>query len=320
MKVPTQWLSFSFRSLEAVAVGGRGLKPIERVRLAAMLGPFYGMAGLGVMSYGDEVAEELGAEPGGSRQALIRSGVIDGLSVWVAGDPKDAFSVGPRLAAIGAFTEQWRKMTQEGTPQTLFGPSGEILGGTSRELWNALTHLFHGRPIASADALGTAARQPSGINSKLNGLGILLNKVYTNKRGEQVAEDMSVISGAWTSLGLTPYSVQDLYSRDTEAFSNKRDLTKARKWVAGNNTEAFDLLTSGNREDFDKGIRRLAESADFIETLYASKAEKQKLRLATLKGLPSRVNRLFDAAYSHDENDMALYVQKTLQRLQGDSN
>lgn len=320
MKVPTQWLSFSFRSLEAVAVGGRGLKPIERVRLAAMLGPFYGMAGLGAMSYGDEVAEELGAEPGGSRQALIRSGVIDGLSVWVAGDPKDAFSVGPRLAAIGALTEQWRKMTQEGTPQTLFGPSGEILGGASRELWNALTHLFHGRPIASADALGTAARQPSGINSKFNGLGILLNKTYTNKRGEQVAEDMSVASGIWTSLGLTPYSLQDFYSRGTEAFSNKRDLTKARKWVAGNNTKAFDLLNSGNREDFDKGIRRLAESADFIETLYASKAEKQNLRLVTLKGLPSRFNKLVENAYRHDENGMALYVQKTLQRLKGDSN
>ena len=131
---------------------------------------------------------------------------------------------------------------------------------------------------------------------------------------------MSVASGIWTSLGLTPYSLQDFYSRGTEAFSNKRDLTKARKWVAGNNTKAFDLLNSGNREDFDKGIRRLAESADFIETLYASKAEKQNLRLVTLKGLPSRFNKLVENAYRHDENGMALYVQKTLQRLKGDSN
>ncbi len=59
MKVPTQWLSHSFRAMEVMFVG-RGFTKAERLRAASIMVPFYGLSGFGAGSAGGYLGEKLG--------------------------------------------------------------------------------------------------------------------------------------------------------------------------------------------------------------------------------------------------------------------
>lgn len=313
MKVPTQWLSFSFRALEAVTVG-RGLTKLERARLAFILGPFYGMTGIGITGMlADEAAMAVGAEAGGEREALIRNGVLDALSVW-AGGPEGAFSVGPRMAAVGALLEQWRKITQEQTPQTLFGPSGEIVGGAAVQLFNSLSHVWNGRPIAATESLLATSRRVSGINQKFNMLGILYNGRYTSRTGDVIQEDMEKISGVFAGLGVTPYTIQTLYSQTSAMYMSEPEIRKARKWAMSQNTKAYDLILSGNESDYQRGVEMLEEVGTYLDSLPISPAERQRLGVATLKGLDSKINDLIKMAYRHQDTQSVAWKLDSLQK------
>ena len=82
MKVPTQWLSYSMRSMEALFVG-KGLSGAERARLGVFMALTGGVSGtvIGDRMFGlsDKIGESVGADPEGVAYTAIKYGVVDGV-------------------------------------------------------------------------------------------------------------------------------------------------------------------------------------------------------------------------------------------------
>jgi hypothetical protein len=59
MRVPTQWLTFSLRAMENIVVG-RNFTPAERIRMFLVMGPMWGLTGLGIGRTAGYVTEKMG--------------------------------------------------------------------------------------------------------------------------------------------------------------------------------------------------------------------------------------------------------------------
>ena len=297
MKVPTQWLSYSMRSMEAVFVG-RGLSEGERLRLFAILGPMYGLSGFGLASSADYIGEKLGIEPDSSLYSGLKYGVIDGLSQHLVGDVGGAVGVGQRLAPIGAFVDTYKKVTEEGSLQTLGGPSGEISYNILVAAFNAMDNLANGHTVAMTEDLIKVIRQPSALNNYAKAIGIVNNGIYRGKSGLAVGDTMGINEALISGLGFTPLKVQEIYNRRGQANNSKRQLTSFRKEINNYSELAYKLIDAGG-SDRDRGFEMLNEISDKIALSGFAWSDQVSLRKSAMTRL---------------ENDWPKMAQKLLKQ------
>jgi hypothetical protein len=295
MKVPTQWLSYSMRSMEAVFVG-RGLSEGERLRLFAILGPMYGLSGFGFASSADYIGEKLGIEPDSSLYVGLKYGTIDALSHYLLGD--GAIGVGQRLAPIGAFVDTFKKITEEGSLQTLGGPSGEIGYNILVAAFNAMDNLANGHTVSMTEDLIKVIRQPSALNNYAKAIGIVNNGIYRNKNGLAVGDEMGIAEALISGLGFTPLKVQEIYNRRGQATNSKRQLTSFRKEINNYAELSYKLIDAGG-SDRDRGFEMLNEISDKIALSGFAWSDQVSLRKSAMTRL---------------ENDWPKMAQKLLRQ------
>lgn len=295
MKVPTQWLSYSMRSMEAVFVG-RGLSEGERLRLFAILGPMYGLSGFGFASSADYIGEKLGIEPDSSLYVGLKYGTIDALSHYLLGD--GAIGVGQRLAPIGAFVDTFKKITEEGSLQTLGGPSGEIGYNILVAAFNAMDNLANGHTVSMTEDLIKVIRQPSALNNYAKAIGIVNNGIYRNKNGLAVGDEMGIAEALISGLGFTPLKVQEIYNRRGQATNSKRQLTSFRKEINNYAELSYKLIDAGG-SDRDRGFEMLNEISDKIALSGFAWSDQVSLRKSAMTRL---------------ENDWPRMAQKLLRQ------
>lgn len=250
MKVPTQWLSYSMRAMEAVFVG-RGLSEGERLRLFAILGPMFGLSGFGFQNSADYIGEKLEIKPGSSQYVGLKYGVIDGLSHYLLGDAGGAVGVGQRLAPIGAFVDTYKAIVEEGTLQTLGGPSGEITFNILKTAFEAMDNLANGHTVSMTEDLIKVLRQPSGLNNIAKGVGVLNNGIYRSKNGIAVPGEMDVPEALISFLGFTPLQVQEFYNRKGSMYNSDRLLRTFKKGIREDTENAFRLIDAGDERGFE---------------------------------------------------------------------
>ena len=310
MKVPTQWLSYSLRAMEAVFVG-RGFTAAERARLFAILGPMYGLTGFGLDTAADYVGEKLGVEPGSAWYVGLKFGFIDGLSTALAG-PEGAVSVGPRLAPIGAFIDTYKKIFEEETYQAIAGPSGEITVDIVKSFVNAADNLINGHTVALTEDIINVLRQPSALNNYAKAIGIFNNGQYRSKNGIAVGPEMNTAQALIAAFGFTPLQIQEFYSRKGQMFNSQRELSAFRKEVNTDAENAFRLIDAGD----PRGYELLNEIHAKIATSGFSFRDQVSLRKAASNRLESEWPRIAkrllqqDRTYSLKATENILYPKE----------
>ena len=283
MKVPTQWLSYSMRSMEAVFVG-RGLSEGERLRLFGILGPMYGLSGFGFATSADYIGEKLEIEPGSSLYVGLKYGLIDGLSDYLLGDAGGAVGVGQRLAPINAFVDTYKAIVEEGTLQTLGGPSGEITFNILKTAFEAMDNLANGHTVSMTEDVIKVLRQPSGLNNIAKGVGILNNGIYRSKNGIAIPGEMDVPQALISFLGFTPLQVQEFYNRKGSVVNSDKLLRTFRKEVNTDAENAFRLIDAGD----ERGFELLNEIGSKIALSGFAWRDQVSLRRAAMKRLESQ--------------------------------
>ena len=238
LKVPTQWLSYSMRTMEALAFGG-GLSKGERVRLGIMMTMMGGTAGFGANRLADYAGEAFGVEPDSVAYTTIKYGVTDAIGSWalsgISGEEvRTAF--GTRIAPLTAFTDLYRKVTEESTVSALAGPSGEIAGGLANAGLNALMGGVD--LIVNGDGYGRETfmkdfhrvmRTPSGIDNLYKAREIMMTGVYRSKTGTTLPMEFTDVEAVMQAIGVTNFKVAEYYERKGDIWRKEgeaRDFTK----------------------------------------------------------------------------------------------
>lgn len=283
MKVPTQWLSYSMRAMEAVTVG-RNFTAAERARLATVLVPMFGMTGFGLTNSADYVAEKMGIEPDSSLYIAIKYGAIDAVLAALPGDTE--IGVGTRLAPIGAFFDVYKNITEGKFLEVIGGPSGSIAGGLYNSVGSALTTLFTGQTASLTEDVIALLRVPSGIDNVAKAMGIFNNGVYRSKTGIALPYEMSVGDGIVALTGFTPLEVVENYSRKDDMFTSNKKFTDFRKEVNRDAQYIFQLM-KGDEKDIEKAIRLMEELHVRITFSGFSQSQMESLRRSARTTLES---------------------------------
>ena len=277
MKVPTQWLSYTLRSMESIFVG-RNFSKAERARLFVALAPMYGLTGFGLTNAADYVGEKLGIAPDSDLYITMKYGMLDGLVATLGGDVE--IGLGQRLAPVGALTDTYKKIFQEETITALGGPSGEIAGGVFSAAWGAITALVHGQTATLTEESIKLLRQPSGLDNIAKAYGIFNNGVYRSKNGIELESEMTVGDGIVALTGFTPLEVVENYTRLNKIYTSGKKFSTFRKEVNRDAERIFTLM-EGDRGDVDLAIQLMTELHERIAFSGFSASQMASLRKST---------------------------------------
>lgn len=309
MKVPTQWLTYTMRAMEAVFVG-RDFTAAERARLFAALGPMYGLTGLGLEHSAGYVAEKMGVEPDSSLYVGLKYGVLD----WMASEADVPVALGTRLAPIGALTDVYKKIFEEETITALGGPSGEITGGIVSAFMDAFESLYNGHTVSLTEDMMKVIRQPSGIDNIAKAIGILNNGIYRSKNGIVSPGEMSVSEALITGLGFTPQQVVEFYSLKGQVYSAKKTLSQVRKEVNKDTELAFRLINSDDDRDIDRGIQLMKEIHATISLSGLSFKDQLSLRRSATSRMEAEWPRISKHLIERDKAFQARATEKIIFR------
>ena len=280
LKIPTQWLSYSLRSMEAITVG-RGFTAGERTRLAAMMAIQSGTAGtLGVLGFdaaADQIGEMFGVEPDSPAYAGLKYGIWDaigsyGMSAITGENIRTAF--GTRVAPLTAFTDLYRKATEESLLVAVGGPSGEIAGGTVSALLSVGGGILSGNFRSAAVDIERVLRTPSGIDNIVKAAGMMNHGVYRSKTGTTMPSEFSNIEAVLQGAGVTNFKVAEFYDRRTTAFRESKGLKDFQKDITARFRRGLDNYES----DPEGGLALMREVEAMIELSGFSPVDIMKLR------------------------------------------
>lgn len=290
MAVPTQWLSYSMRFYEALL--SKKFDAGERIRIGIamlMMGGTTSLAG-GFVSQllgwdvTDAVAKKMGMEPGGTAYVAFKYGLFDAIISW-ATDGKYQTAFGTRMAPITAFTDMYRKLTEEGTITTLGGPSGEIFGNTFTSTIGAISNGLNGNYQMSMMEIERFLRTPTGIDNAAKALGMWNSGAYVSKTGTVMPYDYSRLEALGQGFGMTNLRDAEYYYRRSQVWRAEKDLQKETKLLK---RVVHDMYEAQRNGDFGKAQELANNLSDRIHGGGWSPSQKNTLRKALEGGETGR--------------------------------
>ena len=276
-KIPTQWMSYSFRAMEAIAFGTGGLTVAQRARLFAVLGPMYGMTGMGLASASDYMSESLGLDPKDDLNDLIRFGLVD----YTIGEVTGAeTALGDRLAPLTILPDIYKDITEGSLVEAVAGPSGQIASGIVESVMETVGDIYHGRPVSMTEDVIRVLRQPSSIDKLFGAYGVYNNGVYRSKDGVKFEGEMSPSDTVQLLFGFTPAQQVEIRQRRNEMYIDDKTFKTFRKELVRDSDKAVDWLTSSDPEQQERGLKLLKELHVQISRGELSEKMKNDLRRA----------------------------------------
>lgn len=225
MRVPTQWLTFTLRAMENIVVG-REFTQGERFRMALILGPAWGLTGIGMGKSTGYIVEKLGYNPS-EPEALekfnqLKYGFFDQLLGWGFGT-ETAYA--ERAAPLGQIKDTLRKLKEEPLMTTLLGPSGEIFGDMKSAVTNAVMSMIGGRPESVREDLTSLVRNLSTVDKYVKIKELIETGNYKGRTRKQVLSGLGKGDAAAVLFGATPAPVQNYYDVQ-EIIYDKNDAVK----------------------------------------------------------------------------------------------
>ena len=272
MRVPTQWLSFSLRALENITVG-RNFTVAERARMFAVMGPMWGMTGLGVGQMTGFITEKLGYDSTDPQTVkmfnLIKYGAFDQLLGWGLGT-ETAYAT--RAAPLGQIQDTYRKLFDESLVTTLFGPSGEIAGDMKSVAVSAIRSMFAGRTEMVREDLTQLVRNLSTADKAVKIAELIETGNYRSKTRKLAVSGLTPNDAAAVLMGATPAPVQNYYDYTEMVYKKNQVYRDLSKKLTGKATLAMSLLTNGDESDMIRGTKLWEEITD---ELWASRLSNE---------------------------------------------
>lgn len=279
-KLPTQWFSYTLRSMESIAIG-RGFTAGERARMAMVLGPMFGLTGMGIQWAADEIGEFIGVEPAGEAMTALKYGFWD---YFIEATTGVEGAVAERLAPITLIQDVYRNVTgAEPAYRVIGGPSIDIAGGMLEQLWNVVTEASYGDSIALTDDVIRTARQFTGVDNFYRGIGILNNGIYRSRNGKTLPFELNTSDAIMQFMGFTPREVNEWYLEKRFQYQDSKKVRDYAKeieqdwrlavsaWRDGKEQEALELMkiidikikTSGfsyyDQKTLQRSLRRMVD-------------------------------------------------------------
>jgi len=264
-KVPTQWLSYTMRSFEALFVG-RGFTLAERGQMLIAMGPMYGMAGFGIDAMmpgtSEHIAEKFGWEPNDVKYTFLKWGMIDGMLDLLMPDDEEGkvgIGIANRMSVMGGVVETYRKMEEGNFWEIVGGPSGSIAKGAWDSVMGFMAVAAGDQTVSLTDAAMKILRQPSALDNYAKAYGILMYGNYLTKNGKPAPLKFSTIEGVAQAMGVSPLKLQNYYAAQTAVYRNDKDLREFRTEI---NTLAERLMLKDRTTD--EGMRVATEQLNAL--------------------------------------------------------
>lgn len=299
MRVPTQWLSHSLAVFEEI-FAGRSLTKMERARLAAIYGPFYGLSGVGLVGVTGEIAEMLGIKEDSAAYTTLKWGFIDGMMDVLLPDGdwgKVGTGLSSSLSPWGQIMELHRKFTEETPIEAIGGPSGAIAANIYNAFFSTLGSIRRGDTALLQEDIIKLLRQPSTIDNLWKGIGIINNGVYASKNGVMFPFEMSPVEGFLQLLGVGSLRGQEYYNLSTQVFRSNKKLAADRQWFTERRNRAYELVRSGDPDMAARGVEILNELAAQIQFSGYSPANQRSLYTTITNPPPDRLGDLLQSLY-----------------------
>ena len=264
MRVPTQWLTFSLRAMENIVVG-RNFTPAERIRMFLVMGPMWGLTGLGIGRTAGYVTDIMGYAADDPQAVemhnMVKYGLFDQLLGWGLGT-ETAYA--QRAAPLGQITDTYRKLFDESLITTLFGPSGEIAEDFSSAGVNAIRSMFGGRTEMVREDLTQLVRNLSTVDKVVKIRELIETGNYRSRTRKLVVGGLEPNAAAAVLMGATPAPVQNYYDYQEMVFKKNEKYREIRNRLKNKADRAMSLLTEGDQEDFLRGSKLWEEINDEI--------------------------------------------------------
>ena len=278
MRVPTQWLTFSLRAMENIVVG-RNFTAGERARMALVMGPMWGLTGLGIGRTAGYVTEKLGYSSDDPQAVemhnMIKYGLFDQLLGWGLGT-ETAYA--QRAAPLGQITDTYRKLFDESLITTLLGPSGEILGDFTSAGANAIRAMFGGRTEMVREDLTQLVRNLSTVDKIEKIRELIETGNYRSRTRKLVVGGLTTRDAAAVLMGATPAPVQNYYDYQEMVFKKNEKYREIRTRLKSKADRAMALLREGDKEDFLRGSKLWEEINDELWAMPLSNELKISLQ------------------------------------------
>ena len=304
MRVPTQWLSYNLRAMEAIFVG-RGFTVGERARLAGSLTLFYGMAGVGAERYAEEAAEMFGWDQDSAAFTALKWGVIDGMmDALLPEGVEDVGRVGtglaPRLSVIQGMKQLYNDMREGKFFEVLGGPSGQIAGSLVESVVNVFGSMVGGRPVSLREDIIELIRQPSGLDNIWKAVGIWNNGLYVSKTGVPIPTEMSPTEGLLAFFGVGSLKQTEWYTTRTQIFADERQLSQFRREMNNKSERAFRMMQSGDENEVRRGLELFSEIQTQIALSPFSPQQQQSLYRSITNQDEEQFNRVLQTLLRYD--------------------
>tara|TARA_B110000902_G_scaffold174157_1_gene197743 strand:+ start:765 stop:5180 length:4416 start_codon:yes stop_codon:yes gene_type:complete len=228
LRVPTQFYSFMLRAFEGIFVG-KDLTPSERMKLAVMMGPFWGTTGMGISNavptveaINSYLPEDYQIEPGSDSYRLVKNGAVDALFAWAAGDGAPETAVASRVGLGDGVVSTLRNYRDGSFIEQLSGAGGGKTGDTLVDFAKALGAMKRGDPIKINEEVLDLFRNFKFIDIGAKVIGMIQHNAYISKSGGEVDFKFNKLDILFTGLGIPLEEVQQVYDSRTIMFNNQK--------------------------------------------------------------------------------------------------
>jgi hypothetical protein len=276
MRIPTQWMAYTFRAFESV-VFGKQLNWKEKARLGGALAAMSGMAGIGAAKAADVVGDWLGMEPDSKSYAALKYGAFDGIMSWAfsgLSDENIRTAFGTRISPLTGILDLVDKAKNESLIEAVGGPSASIVGGGLEALISSLGHLYNGRSELLKDDLSRVAKTFTAINNYSAAVAIMNTGTYRTKAGRAMHGEWSFTDALLKGAGINNFRETEYYARSNAFWENDKKVKQWKKEIRNLAGKAFDMMEA----DPERGGAMLNDIVSAIEGSGLDPSAKRDLR------------------------------------------
>ncbi len=281
-RLPTQWLSFTIRAMENIAIG-KNFTAGERIRMFLVMGPMFGLTGVGLGKSAGYLTAAMGLDPDDPNTVEIHNrikyGLVDALLSELL-DTETAYA--QRVAPAGQLEDTFEKLFNEPLFATLLGPSGEIGNDMLSVALSAVKSAFGGRPEMVRDDLTQLVRNLSTVDKVVKVNELIESGNYRSRTSKLTVTGLDENAAAAVIFGATPAPVQNFYDYQEMSYKASDKEKKMRKDLEGKAALALSLLTEGDQADILRGKRLWDEIIDQIDSSSFSRQIKMSLKRGLL--------------------------------------
>ena len=288
-RLPTQWLSYSLNAMRAITIG-REFTVKEKLGMATVMGPLWGLTGLGFGGLAGYFVEKLGYEPDDPEAVNVYNNIKYGLGDHLLSEFLGVDTAyGTRVAPLSQPIDFVKELFSESFVSALMGPSGQIFG----DIWQGISRTFSSaygqRWYTFGEDVDFTMRNISSYDKWLKIQELIESGNYLSRTHRQAAgsfEEGSERQGAVSAVafGATPAAVQNWYDYNEMIYSENDAYKTIENDMMRRGRAAINLMSSGDVDEVARGAELFKETTDMLWSSPLSNELKLSLERKLVRG------------------------------------